>query len=144
MIYLVCIIAYLVLLAGIAIWKSRDVKDQSDFAVAGRSLSPWMMVCTMLAVWIGTGSIVGNAEQTYETGMAAMLLPLSTLVGMSLLALIATRARNIEASTVPEIIERRFGPEARYLAMISLVAAYMVIVSYQFNAGRCRVGSDRR
>ena len=135
MIYLVCIIAYLVLLAGIAVWKSREVKDQSDFAVAGRSLSPWMMVCTMLAVWIGTGSIVGNAEQTYETGMAAMLLPIATLVGMALLSLIATRARNVEANTVPEIIERRFGALARNLAMVSLVIAYMVIVSYQFNAG---------
>ena len=83
MVYLACIIAYLVLLGGIAVWKSRDVKDQSDFAVAGRSLSPWMMVCTMLAVWIGTGSIVGNAEQTYETGMAAMLLPIGTLAGMA-------------------------------------------------------------
>lgn len=135
MIYLACIVGYLVLLAGIAAWKSGAVKDQSDFAVAGRSLSPWMMVCTMLAVWIGTGSIVGNAEQTYETGMAAMLLPLATLVGMALLSLIATRARNIEATTVPEIIERRFGPIARNLVMVSLVVAYLVIVSYQFNAG---------
>jgi SSS family solute:Na+ symporter len=135
MIYLACIIGYLVLLGAIAIWKSRAVKDQSDFAVAGRSLSPWMMVCTMLAVWIGTGSIVGNAEQTYDTGMAAMLLPIATLVGMALLSLIATRARNVKASTVPEIIERRFGPVARSLAMVSLVVAYMVIVSYQFNAG---------
>lgn len=135
MVYLVCIIAYLLLLGAIAVWKSREVKSQSDFAVAGRSLSPWMMVCTMLAVWIGTGSIVGNAEQTYETGMAAMLLPIATLLGMALLSLIATRARNIEASTVPEIIERRFGPVARNLAMVSLVIAYMVIVSYQFNAG---------
>ncbi|MFP6678110.1 MAG: sodium:solute symporter family protein [Pirellulaceae bacterium] len=134
-VYLICIIGYLVLLAGIAIWKSRDVKDQSDFAVAGRTLSPWMMVCTMLAVWIGTGSIVGNAEQTYESGMAAMLLPLGTLAGMALLSLIAARARTVEATTVPEIIERRFGATARNLSMLSLVIAYMVIVSYQFNAG---------
>ncbi|MHC4878619.1 MAG: sodium:solute symporter family protein [Planctomycetota bacterium] len=135
MIYLVCIIAYLLLLAAIAVRKAGDVHDHSDFAVAGRSLSPWMMVCTMLAVWIGTGSIVGNAEQTYETGMAAMLLPIGTFAGMILLSLIATRVRSIETSTVPEIIERRFGPVARGLTMISLVTAYMVIVSYQFNAG---------
>jgi Na+/proline symporter len=134
-VYLICIVVYLVLLAGIAFRKSRDVKDQSDFAVAGRSLSPWMMVCTMLAVWVGTGSIVGNAEQTYKTGMAAMLLPIGTLAGMALLSLIAARARNLEANSVPEIIERRFGPVARILAMLSLVVAYMVIVSYQFNAG---------
>lgn len=135
MIYLVCIIAYLLVLAVIGAVKSREVKSQADFAVAGRSLSPWIMVCTMLAVWIGTGSIVGNAEQTYEIGLAAWVLPIGTVFGMILLSLIASRARSIEASSVPEIIERRFGHAARNLALLALVIAYMVIVSYQFNAG---------
>jgi Na+/proline symporter len=135
MIYLVCIFAYLLLLAGIGIRQSRRVKSEEDFTVAGRSLSPWVMVCTMLAVWIGTGSIVGNAEQTYKTGMAALILPIGTFFGMILLSLIASRARNIEATSVPGIIQRRFGNTARGLAMLSLIIAYMVIVSYQFNAG---------
>lgn len=135
MIYLVCILGYLLLLAAIGAYKSRDVKDQDDFSVAGRSLSPWVMVCTMLAVWIGTGSIVGNAEQTYQRGMAALILPIGTFIGMILLSLIARRTRNIEASSVPEIIAGRFGQLARALAVISLIIAYMVIVSYQFNAG---------
>ncbi len=135
MTYLIAIFVYLFILAGIGIYKSRQVKTQADFAVAGRTLSPWIMVCTMLAVWIGTGSIVGNAGKTYEVGMAALFLPWGTFVGMILLSLIATRARNIEALSVPEIIGRRFGNTARLLAVIALVIAYMVIVSYQFNAG---------
>jgi Na+/proline symporter len=135
MTYLIAIFAYLFVLAGIGIYKSRQVKTQADFAVAGRTLSPWIMVCTMLAVWIGTGSIVGNAGKTYEVGMAAFFLPLGTFVGMILLSFIAKRARNIEAISVPEIIGRRFGSTARLLAVVALVIAYMVIVSYQFNAG---------
>lgn len=135
MIYLIAIFVYLLALTGIGIYKSRQVKTQEDFTVAGRTLSPWIMVCTMLAVWIGTGSIVGNAGKTYEVGMAALFLPLGTFVGMILLSFIATRARNIEALSVPEIIGRRFGDTARLLAVIALVIAYMVIVSYQFNAG---------
>ena len=135
MTYLIAIFVYLFILAGIGIYKSRQVKTQEDFTVAGRTLSPWIMVCTMLAVWIGTGSIVGNAGKTYEVGMAALFLPLGTFVGMILLSLIATRARNIEALSVPEIIGRRFGNTSRLLAVIALVIAYMVIVSYQFNAG---------
>ena len=135
MIYLTAIFIYLLTLTGIGIYKSRQVKTQEDFTVAGRTLSPWIMVCTMLAVWIGTGSIVGNAGKTYEVGMAAFFLPMGTFVGMILLSFIATRARNIEALSVPEIIGRRYGPSARLLAVIALVVAYMVIVSYQFNAG---------
>ncbi len=135
MIYLSAIFVYLLGLTGIGIYKSRQVKTEADFAVAGRSLSPWILVCTMLAVWIGTGSIVGNAEQTYKTGAAALIIPLGTFLGLILLSLIAYKARSIEVSTVPEIIGSRYGQVARFLAVLALVIAYMVIVSYQFNAG---------
>ncbi|HLB72781.1 MAG TPA: sodium:solute symporter family protein [Sedimentisphaerales bacterium] len=135
MTYLVGIFIYLLVLTGISIYKSRQVKTQEDFAVAGRSLSPWIMVCTMLAVWIGTGSIVGNAGKAYQVGMATFFLPVGTFIGMILLSFIATRVRSIEALSVPEIIGRRFGAAARMLAVIALIIAYMVIVSYQFNAG---------
>jgi Na+/proline symporter len=135
MIYLVAIFVYLLVLTGISIYKSRQVKTQSDFALAGRSLSPWVMVCTMLAVWIGTGSIVGSAGQAYRDGIGALILPAGTFVGMILLAFIAGKARRFEAFTVPEIIGTRFNRTARLLAVVALILAYMVIVSYQFNAG---------
>jgi SSS family solute:Na+ symporter len=134
MIYLIAILVYLLFLTGIGIYKSRQVKTQADFSVAGRSLSPWILVCTMLAAWIGTGSIVGNAGMTYETGLAAVILPIGSVIGMALLTRIAPRARNYEAYSVPEIIGSRYGQTARLLAVLALVLAYMVIVSYQFNA----------
>jgi len=135
MIYLVAILCYLGVLTVIGIVKSKQVETQADFAVAGRSLSPWVMVLTMLAVWIGTGSILGNAEETYNTGMAALIIPLGTFLGLIMLSFIATKARDIEVSSVPQIIGDRFGMTARFLAVIALVTAYMVIVSYQFDAG---------
>ncbi len=135
MIYLVTILGYLLLLTGIGVYKTRQVKTQADFSVAGRTLSPWVLVCTMLAVWIGTGSIVGNAGKTYETGLAAMILPLGSVIGMILLTRVAPRARNYEVYSVPEIIGSRYGQTSRLLAVAALVISYMVIVSYQFNSG---------
>jgi Na+/proline symporter len=134
MIYLVAILAYLLVLTGIGIYKSRQVKTQADFSVAGRSLSPWILVCTMLAAWIGTGSIVGNAGMTYESGLAALILPIGSVIGMILLTRVAPRARSYDVYSVPEIIGARYGQIARVLAVFALVIAYMVIVSYQFNA----------
>jgi len=135
MIYLVAILIYLLTLTGVGIYKSRQVKTQADFSVAGRSLSPWVLVCTMLAAWIGTGSIVGNAGKTYESGLAALIIPIGSVIGMILLTRVAPRARNYEVYSVPEIIGTRYGMTARLLAVLALVMAYMVIVSYQFNAG---------
>lgn len=135
MIYLIAIFVYLFILTGIGIYKSRKVKTQADFSVAGRSLSPWILVCTMLAAWIGTGSIVGNAGKTYESGLAALILPVGSVIGMVILTRIAPKARTYEVYSIPEIIGCRYGQVARLLAVLALVIAYMVIVSYQFNAG---------
>jgi len=96
MIYLITILIYLFALAGVGIYKSRQVRTAADFSVAGRTLSPWILVCTMLACWIGTGSIVGNAGKTYETGLAALILPVGSVIGMILLTQIAGRARSYE------------------------------------------------
>jgi len=133
-IYLVAILGYLFLLTGVGIYKARQVKTKADFAVAGRSLPPWILVCTMLAAWIGTGSIVGNAGKTYQTGLAALILPWGSVIGLVILTRIAPKARSFEVYSVPEIISLRYGQTARLLAVIALVIAYMVIVSYQFNA----------
>jgi len=135
MTYFIAIFCYLFLLAGIGIYKSRQVKNQADFSVAGRSLSPWVLVCTMLAVWIGTGSIVGNAGETYRIGLAAVFIPMGSVIGMICLTRIASKARNYDVYSVPEIIGLRYGQTARLLSVVALVMAYMVIVSYQFNAG---------
>lgn len=135
MTYLIVILLYLFTLIGVGIYKAKKIKTQADFAVAGRSLSPWILVGTMLATWIGTGSILGNAGKTYETGMAALILPLGSTLGIILLTRIAGKVRSYEKFTVPEIIGDCYGPAARLLSVIALVMAYMVIVSYQFNAG---------
>ncbi|MBT3501160.1 MAG: sodium:solute symporter family protein, partial [Candidatus Marinimicrobia bacterium] len=96
---------------------------------------PWVLVGTMLATWIGTGSILGNAGKTYEMGLAALMLPLGGVFGIFLLTKIAGKVRTFEKFTVPEILGDRYGSEARILSVIALVIAYMVIVSYQYNAG---------
>ena len=135
MIYLYTISAYLFILIGIGLYKARKINTQADFSVAGRNLTPWVLVGTMLATWMGTGSILGNAGKTYETGMAALMLPMGSILGIIFLTRIAGKVRNYEKFTVPEILGDRFGPVARILSVISLVMAYMVIVSYQYNAG---------
>lgn len=135
MIYFSVISFYLLILICIGIVKSRKINTQSDFALAGRSLTPWILVGTMLATWIGTGSILGNAGKTYNTGLAALMLPVGSILGIILLTKIAGKVRNIKKFTVPEIIGDRYGSIARNLCVFALVCAYMVIVSYQYNAG---------
>ena len=135
MIYYLIISIYLIALLWIGFSKTDSIKNQEDFSVAGRSLSPWILVGTMAATWMGTGSVLGNAGKTFEIGAAGFLLPIGGMLGVLALTKIAGKARASEKLTVPEIIGSRFGDVAMILSVIALLAAYLVIVSYQFNAG---------
>ena len=135
MIYYLVIGIYLIGLLLIGFSKSDSIKNQEDFSVAGRSLSTWVLVGTMAATWMGTGSVLGNAGKTFEIGAAGFLLPIGGMLGVLVLTKIAGKARASEKLTVPEIIGSRFGDIAMILSVVALLAAYLVIVSYQFNAG---------
>ena len=104
MTHLIVILLYLFTLIGIGVYKANKIKTQSDFSIAGRSLTPWVLVGTMLATWMGTGSILGNAGKTYETGLAALILPIGSVLGIIILTQIAGKVRNYEKFTVPEIL----------------------------------------
>ncbi|MBI4468533.1 MAG: sodium:solute symporter family protein [Acidobacteria bacterium] len=133
-VYFWTLVAYMVALVGIGAIRSRDVRTQEDFSVAGRRLSTFVLFGTMLATWIGTGSIFGNAEKTYRVGIAALILPIGGLVGIIVLYLLAGRVRKLEQFTVQDILEARYNAAARVFGVVTLVVAYTTIVSYQYRA----------
>jgi SSS family solute:Na+ symporter/sodium/proline symporter len=133
-IYFWTIVAYMVFLIGVGAIRSRGVENQEDFSVAGRQLGTFVLFGTMLATWIGTGSIFGNAGKTYEVGIAAWILPLGGLAGILGLSFLAARARRFPAITVQDILETRYNKWARVLGVITLVLTATIIVSYQYRA----------
>lgn len=129
------VLAMLATMALVGAWHARQVRSAEDFALAGRGLGGGVLVGTLVATWVGTGSILGNAEFAYEHGVAGFFLPLPGLVGMLVLVRIAPRVRALSATTVPEMLGLAFGHRARQLGAVALVAAYLIIVSYQYRAG---------
>lgn len=134
MLALTVVIVYLLVLVSIGVVKSRRVKDQAGFTLAGRSLGPLVLVGTLLATWTGTGSIFGNAEEAYRVGLPALILPLASATGVLALLMMVRRVRSRGAYTLQDVLEQRFGPVARVLGTFTLLAAYLVIVSYQLRA----------
>lgn len=135
MIFGVTAAVYLGALIGVGAWKARKIKTQEDFSLAGRSLTPLVLFGTLLATWIGTGSIFGNAEEAYRVGMAAFILPVGGVAGVLILYFLAARARRSDSFTIQDILEERFGSGARIIGTITLLLAYLIIVSYQYRAG---------
>ncbi len=133
--YALAILVYILALLYVGARKARSVKSQEDFALAGRNLPTFVLVGTLLATWIGTGSIFGNAEETYRVGLAAFVLPFAGILGILVLAMLAARVRRAGQMTVQDLLEIRYGIVARILGTITLVISYTIIVSYQYRAG---------
>jgi len=135
MIYTVSIAIYLFVLVGIGIYKTKMVKSSEDFMVAGRILPWYILVGTLLATWMGSGSLFSGAGLGYRNGPAALWSSAGAWLGIALIYFIAKRIRNFGKITVPDIFEIRYGNFAAVLATITTVIAYTTIVSYQFRGG---------
>lgn len=123
------------ILIGVGAYRSKQVKNQDDFMVAGRKLSAKVLVGTLLATWIGSGSIIASAGLAYDRGFPALWFDAGVWAALIILYLIAGRVRKFAQYTVPDILEARYNATARILGAIVTVIAYTAIVSYQFRAG---------
>lgn len=135
MTYVTGILIYLILLVAVGLYKVRKVKNSEDFMVAGRSLPWYILVGTLLATWMGSGSLFSGAGLGFRNGPAGLWSSAGAWLGIALIYFIAKRIRNFGKVTVPDIFEARYGPLASILATITTVIAYTTIVSYQFRGG---------
>lgn len=135
--YLIAVVVYLLIMALIGVYFSKkSINNNEDFMAAGRSLPLWVMSGTLLATFVGSGTVVGGASFIYQYGPFAAIFNLSGgVVGTIILYFLAGNIRKGGAYTVPEIIEKRFGTAARLVSSIIILLAFIGITAYQFTGG---------
>ena len=134
-VYLLIILAYLLALTVYNFVKARKVKSQDDFMVAGRSLGIGTMVFTLICTWIGSGTFIAGAEYAAKAGWSSLWLPAGAWAGILVIYFLAARIRTFGQYTIGDILEARYGRFARLFGAVSLLIAFVTIVSYQFRAG---------
>ena len=135
MIYVSVVVLYVLILLGISIYKSRTVKSDEDFMIAGRNVPVYMLVATLVCTWIGSGSLFGTAGLTFRTGVSELWFSSGAWVGILVVYLIAARVRRIAQYTLTDLLEKRYNQLAKVLGTITIIVAYMVIAGYQFKGG---------
>ena len=133
--FLAAVIVYLTFLAVISFLRSRKVQTGDDFMVAGRTLPARVLVFTLLATWIGSGSLFGGGGLGYRHGFPGLWQSAGAWTGILLAYFLAPRVRRIAKYTMPDILELRYGATARVLGSLTTVIAYTTIAAYQFRGG---------
>ncbi|WP_129116139.1 sodium:solute symporter family protein [Halegenticoccus tardaugens] len=128
------VVGYLLIMGGIGAWAYNKAETADDFLLAGRSLGTAIVAGTLLATWMGSGSITGGGNSiAYSFGLwPAVLLGTAALGGILVLRLLAPRIRGYNKYTIPEILEEGLGKEAKAIGLVVIAVAYVGIVSYQF------------
>jgi len=124
-----------VTLLSVSLARLGKVKTKADYLVAGRSLPAFVLVFTLLSSWIGSGSLLGGAENAYKHGFAALWQGGGGWAGLLLIYFIAPRARKFAQFTIPDLLEARYNQAARVLGVIAVLFTYTAITSYQFIGG---------
>src|SRR6202021_2145509 len=122
-------------LLAVSLSRLNKTKTKADYLLAGRSLPAFVLVFTLLSSWIGSGSLLGGAENAYKHGFSALWQAGGGWAGLLLIYFIAPRARKFAQFTIPDLLEVRYNQAARILGVIAILFCYTAVTSYQFVGG---------
>jgi solute:Na+ symporter, SSS family len=124
---------YFVLLIVIGLQTIRRIETPEDFAVAGNRIIWPVFFGSLAASFLGGGSSLGNAGETFKDGYVYMFAFFAFAIQTVLIGyFVAPRLKNYaNAQTVGDIMENHYGSTARLLTGILSVAVCAGILGAQ-------------
>jgi solute:Na+ symporter, SSS family len=129
---LIIIFLYMAATVAIGLYASNRKKNKKekqsneDFLMASKSLGPLVLAGTLFAANTGGASTTGIATNVLKYGLSASWYVIAAGIGFVLVSFIAPYFRRSSASTVPEIISKRYGKGSHiFTAITSITALFM-------------------
>ncbi len=128
---------YFAVLFGIAWWVLKQKQQTStDYFLAGRNVGWFVIGASIFASNIGSEHIVGLAGTGAKTGVSMGLYELHSWLALLLGWVFIPFYMRSRVFTMPEFLEKRYGPSARwFLSVIMLVGYVLTKVSVTVYAG---------
>jgi len=126
------LIAYAVILFGVAIYVSREpkghAKSTEDYFLAGKSLPWWAIGASLIAANISAEQIIGMSGEGYRIGLAIAAYEWQAAI---VLILVAKYFLPIflkrEIYTMPQFLDQRFGKGVKTTMSIYWIALYTLV-----------------
>lgn len=130
------ILGYFALLAAVVVLTRRSQETSQDFFLGGRSVG-WLAIgASIFAANIGSEHVIGLAGQGARTGLSMAHWEFHAWVLVLMAWVFLPFYYNSGVQTMPEFLERRFGPRARWiLSLVSLAAYVLTKISVTVFAG---------
>ena len=122
---------------------SKRISTLKDYFLAGRDLGFFALVSTLIATQLGSGTLLGIAQKSYEVGYYGILYALGMSIGFIILSLgLASRMQALDVATTAELFETRYNSVtlrkiASILSIITLCGILIgqIVASREFIVG---------
>lgn len=113
--------------------KSLKVEQtQQDYFLAGKSLTLFPLMMTLLATQVGGGIILGSAEEAYRFGWWVLLYPLGVTLGLIILGLgLGKRMAEFRVATVAQIFNVAYRSRnlKKFASCLSIVSLFFILIA---------------
>ena len=120
---LLAIVAYVLVQFSIGVWLSRGLKSDTDYIVAGRSLTLPLIVFPVFATFFGSEALTATSAAVYEKGLSGALVdPFCYGAAIILVGLFfAARLRDQNLVTFADLFRNRFSPGVERFVVLVLL-----------------------
>lgn len=129
----IILIVYLIVMVGIGVYCKRKTSSVSDFVLGGRGLGGWFTAFAYGTSYFSAVVFIGYAGQFgWNYGVAATWIGIGNAVIGSLMAwlILGKRTRimskHLNASTMPEFFEHRYGSKPLKFASSGIVFVFLI------------------
>lgn len=131
------VVLYIAMLFGISFYAKRKASSESaGFLFAGRKLNTTLVAVNVAGLAIGAASTIGVAENAFQVGIAAGWYNAAWSAGAVVMGMLAaSKYRELNCTTIPELFERYYDRKSRIISVIGLITIQLVITSMQYLAG---------
>lgn len=115
---------YLLVTMAAGLWVRKYVNKVEDFLVAGREMNIYLGIASLAATEFGIVTCMYTAEAGYRYGFAGATPGIAMAVAMLVVGWTGFCIKPLRDSgvmTIPELIEKQFGPRVRWAAGVVIV-----------------------
>ncbi|MCB0420743.1 MAG: sodium:solute symporter family protein [Bdellovibrionales bacterium] len=130
------LVAYLVILLGIAYIASNKLETEEDFLVGGRKFNLWLTTFCLFATWFGAGTLIAASDEVAANGLKVTALePYGA--GLCLIftgMFFAKPLWNMKIMTYGDLFKNKFGDKVELVSVILNIPIYVGWIAVQLVA----------
>lgn len=125
--------AFFIGMLGIGVYAAKKIKDNTDFAIAGRSIKLPLLVGTLVGTAIGASSTMGGAGLAYEHGIITIII-IGYSIGLALFGYVGPIVRRVGVWNMPDVLFMRYGGGMRMIFGFIMVLGVIAVFGTQLIA----------